>query len=314
MRGDLPFPVPGRSPDHTLRTVLDALETPDRPAPGSGVTTAFHFAAPEYRAGVGGGLSAFFTHLDEPLRRGLVGHHGARRGRLRRDSACARETVLVAGPGDVVDTYEFALRLVDEGRYEGCWLLTGVELAHVGEAPDFEHAPTVTVDGHDVECVPGDRLRDAVLDLAGVPPDDRETAYANCGGRGVCGTCAVRVEEDNGLSEATDRERRRLRFPPFRSETRLRLACQCRVRDDVTVARFEGCWDRHLAEYPGGGFAPVNENPNGNEADPVEVTPEEYEGRTDPPKEETRRLDLSRETIPLVDETDRLLGEDRTNR
>ncbi|NIR39356.1 MAG: (2Fe-2S)-binding protein, partial [Actinobacteria bacterium] len=55
----------------------------------------------------------------------------------------------------------------------------------------------------------------------------------HCRGRGICGTCAVRVE--GAVSEPTESELRRLRLPPHRPDAGLRLACQCSVLGDLTV-------------------------------------------------------------------------------
>jgi ferredoxin len=66
----------------------------------------------------------------------------------------------------------------------------------------------------------------------------------HCRGRGTCGTCAVRVE--GPVSEPTPAELRRMRFPPHRPESGLRLACQCSVLGDLTVTKYTGLFGQHV--------------------------------------------------------------------
>jgi ferredoxin len=101
--------------------------------------------------------------------------------------------------------------------------------------------PTVTFDGERIECESGARLRRVLLD-AGVSPHNGPTALS-CHGLGTCGTCAVEIEGD--VAEPTARERARLDFPPHSMERGLRLACQVRVTDDLTVTKHDGFWGQH---------------------------------------------------------------------
>ena len=99
--------------------------------------------------------------------------------------------------------------------------------------------PTIHFAGQSVECPRGANLR-AVLLRARLPLYTRVAEALHCRGRGVCGTCAVRVE---GLvSDPTAAELRRLRLPPHRVDSGLRLACQCSVLGDVTVTKYAGLW------------------------------------------------------------------------
>ena len=70
-------------------------------------------------------------------------------------------------------------------------------------------------------------LRDVLLD-AGVSPYTRYTERLNCGGRGLCATCGVRVREgDHDPDHWHDRLAARFGYP--------RLSCQMRLTTDLTV-------------------------------------------------------------------------------
>ena len=97
--------------------------------------------------------------------------------------------------------------------------------------------PTVRFAGREVECPHGANLR-VVLLRARLPLYTLVARAIHCRGRGACGTCAVRVL--GPVSEPTDAELRRLRLPPHHPESGLRLACQCSVLGDVTVAKQDG--------------------------------------------------------------------------
>ena len=98
--------------------------------------------------------------------------------------------------------------------------------------------PTVTFRGERIECEEGAVLRDVLLG-AGISPHNGPTAVS-CHGLGTCGTCAVAVE--GAVDEPGRRERWRLDFPPHDAESGLRLACQIRVTDDLTVEKRAGFW------------------------------------------------------------------------
>lgn len=100
--------------------------------------------------------------------------------------------------------------------------------------------PTVTFEGEQVECDSGVCLRSALLD-AGVSPHNGPTALS-CHGLGTCGTCAVEIEVEGTVAAPTARERARLGFPPHAADRGLRLACQVRVTDDLTVTKHDGFW------------------------------------------------------------------------
>ena len=92
--------------------------------------------------------------------------------------------------------------------------------------------PKVVVEGLDRTLVvpPGANLRESLLD-AGVTLYPFVFALLNCRGRGLCGTCKVRVAEGgDDLGPRTACEDRKLGNAPG-----LRLACQCVVRGDCRI-------------------------------------------------------------------------------
>jgi ferredoxin len=97
--------------------------------------------------------------------------------------------------------------------------------------------PKVEFAGRTVECLAGANLR-VVLLHARLPLYNDAARALNCRGRGICGTCTVRVE--GAVSEPTAAERTRLTLPPHDLAAGLRLACQCNVLGDVRVTKLAG--------------------------------------------------------------------------
>ncbi|MDB2237383.1 2Fe-2S iron-sulfur cluster-binding protein [Halorubrum ezzemoulense] len=93
-----------------------------------------------------------------------------------------------------------------------------------------ETVPLVVVDGDDrVELAVerGRNLRRVMLD-AGLSPYASATRRLNCGGRGICATCGVRVREGPPADQWHDRLADRFGYP--------RLSCQIAVDRPMTVA------------------------------------------------------------------------------
>lgn len=113
--------------------------------------------------------------------------------------------------------------------------------------------PSIDFEGTTVECSEGEILRDALL-AAGETPHNGRAQQLNCRGHGTCGTCAVELaapDERKGapaVNDLTDRERRRLSFPPHSPDSGLRLACQTRVYGDLVVTKHGGFWGQHVAD------------------------------------------------------------------
>ena len=103
--------------------------------------------------------------------------------------------------------------------------------------------PTICFAGQSIECPPGANLR-VVLLRARLPLYTRVAEALHCRGRGLCGTCAVRVE--GPVSEPTVAELLRLRMPPHQPDAGLRLACQCTVLGDVTITKHAGLWGQRV--------------------------------------------------------------------
>ena len=88
-------------------------------------------------------------------------------------------------------------------------------------------------EGRDVECYPGENLRDVAL-REGVELYGLKGQLGNCGGCGQCITCFVAVVDETGveaLSERTPVEESKLRRRP----QEWRLACQALVDRSLLV-------------------------------------------------------------------------------
>jgi len=90
---------------------------------------------------------------------------------------------------------------------------------------------TITVETPDGEvreltAEEGTVLRDVLLD-ADISPHGRYARRLNCGGRGLCATCGVRLAESPEPDHWHDDLADRWGYP--------RLSCQLRVRDDMAV-------------------------------------------------------------------------------
>jgi ferredoxin len=97
--------------------------------------------------------------------------------------------------------------------------------------------PSVQFHDRSIQCLHGSNLRSVLLH-ARLPLYNDAARALNCRGRGLCGTCAVRIE--GPVSEPTAVERLRLSLPPHDRHSGLRLACQCNVLGDVVVTKLAG--------------------------------------------------------------------------
>lgn len=118
-----------------------------------------------------------------------------------------------------------------------------------------ETVPVVVVDGDDrreLEVRPGRTLRDALRD-AGFSPYTTVTERLNCGGRGLCATCGVRIRVGPDPDHWHDRLADRFGYP--------RLSCQIPVDRPMTVALVDKrVWGGRRSEADVGGA-------NGEESD-----------------------------------------------
>lgn len=298
----LPAPHTERTPEDVLKIVLEALADNDDPHEDAGLRTAFNFASPRFRTRVGGSLEEFVQELTDPINAPLVDHDENRRGRLDVDGDDASERVIVTGDGGDTNTYEFFMRKVAGGKYDGCWMLDAVDLVYVGAAPDHQYMPMVEFDGTVLKCKEGETLRDVLLRAEGVSPHNSAAEIVNCGGSGLCGTCAVEVIEGE-VSEPTKQERRRMKLPPLRDAGEdLRLSCQCDVLSDVVVHKHEGIWGQHVEQY----IAGTDEETG----DPIWITDEEYLGESEVSEDEIEELvERTDDEMELSDEASDLLSE-----
>ena len=93
-----------------------------------------------------------------------------------------------------------------------------------------ETVPLVVVDGDqrvELDVARGRNLRRVMLD-AELSPYATATRRLNCGGRGLCATCGVRVREGPPADHWHDRLAERFGYP--------RLSCQISVDRPMTVA------------------------------------------------------------------------------
>ena len=173
-------------------------------------------------------------------------------------------------------TYDVTLRRQTAGKYAGCWMLEAIELVYVGVSPRFRRMPTVSFAGEAVRCEDGDTLRDVLLEAEDLTPHNDAAQIANCGGNGLCGTCAVEV--DGETDEQGRREERRLGLPPFDGEDGLRLSCQTCVRGDLDVSKHDGLWGQHKSEIEDTEATDEGTAANDGPIDQIEVSPAEYGG------------------------------------
>lgn len=83
-----------------------------------------------------------------------------------------------------------------------------------------------TGERHELSVKSGTRLRDALVD-AGHSPYTAATSRLNCGGRGLCATCGVRIRAGPSATHWHDRLAARFGYP--------RLSCQVVVDQPMTV-------------------------------------------------------------------------------
>lgn len=79
---------------------------------------------------------------------------------------------------------------------------------------------------HELQVAQGSNLRQVLL-AAGLSPYTRYTQRLNCGGRGLCATCGVWIEDPPQADHWHDRLAQRFGYP--------RLSCQIAVDADMTV-------------------------------------------------------------------------------
>ena len=105
--------------------------------------------------------------------------------------------------------------------------------------------PRISFSDYSVECKEGANLRRVLLD-AKLPLYNGIAKTIHCRGLGTCGTCAIEIEGD--VTEMTAVEKWRLGFPPHKTGSGLRLACQCKVMGDLKITKHGGLWGNRKPE------------------------------------------------------------------
>lgn len=99
-----------------------------------------------------------------------------------------------------------------------------------GDRTGEDRVDVIVTDGDDrhvLRVTRGRVLRDALVD-ADLSPYARVTTQLNCGGRGLCATCGVRIREAPPAEHWHDRLAERFGYP--------RLSCQVTVDEPLSVA------------------------------------------------------------------------------
>jgi ferredoxin len=109
-----------------------------------------------------------------------------------------------------------------------------------GRSPSGSRAESDDGEGRLLTAPAGATLRN-VLVAAGLSPYTRLTERLNCGGRGLCGTCGVRIDEGPDAEHWHDALADRWGYP--------RLSCQVRLDGDARVRLAEKVvWGRRESE------------------------------------------------------------------
>ena len=105
--------------------------------------------------------------------------------------------------------------------------------------------PSINFSKQIIESEIGDNLRRVLLNEA-LPLYNGVAKTIHCRGLGTCGTCAIEIEGD--VTEMTAVEKWRLGFPPHKTGSGLRLACQCKVMGDLKITKHGGLWGNRKPE------------------------------------------------------------------
>ena len=96
---------------------------------------------------------------------------------------------------------------------------------------------TFTNTGQQIECPKHTNLRELAIQND-IDLYNGLARYTNCEGMGLCGTCAVEVKPQDGVTEKGAKEK--FRFLQLKGN--LRLACQCQVLGDIEVTKHDGMY------------------------------------------------------------------------
>lgn len=116
-------PTCERPPGLVVAIQLGALRTND-PETNDGINTTWRFAAPSNRETIGS-YERFVNIITEQYRP-LLDAETMTLGRIDQSNTTARQPVTVTTVADETQSYVWYLERQTEGRYDGCWMTTGV--------------------------------------------------------------------------------------------------------------------------------------------------------------------------------------------
>ncbi len=124
-----PQPSPGLAPGEVVRTVVEALQKRDSPAPNSGIFTVYRFASPANR-NLTGPYGNFLRLVKLPPFGPLFSGRADRYGPLAVTGNQAQQRVRfrVEGGGAVWFLFVVSRQTSEQthGRCTGCWMVDGV--------------------------------------------------------------------------------------------------------------------------------------------------------------------------------------------
>jgi hypothetical protein len=124
-----PRPHPSLAPGEVIRTVVEALQNRNSPAPNAGIFTAYQFASPADRANTGP-YGNFMQLVKHPTFVPLFSGHADSYSPLTVAGDHAEQTVRLRLEGDRAVSFRFVVsRQTAEqtrGRCTGCWMVDAV--------------------------------------------------------------------------------------------------------------------------------------------------------------------------------------------
>jgi hypothetical protein len=131
-------PNPGLSPGEVIRTVVEALQNCNSPAPNAGIFTVYQFASPANRANTGP-YGNFLRLVKQPDFAALLARHATEFGPLSVAGDRAQQEVSYRMDDGRIARFRFALsRQTSEqtrGRCAGCWMVD--QVSPIRPAPGY---------------------------------------------------------------------------------------------------------------------------------------------------------------------------------
>ena len=101
--------------------------------------------------------------------------------------------------------------------------------------------PLIKIDNKSIECSKGQNLRKVLL-LHSFNLYNNNAKYLNCRGIGTCGSCAVEVKGKVQPSVPGLLESKRIELLSPQNIVNLRLACYCKVIENIEIVKHKGFW------------------------------------------------------------------------